>query len=185
MLIGIVAGIAAILVIIWIISVYNGLVSSRIKVETQWSQIDVQLKMRADLIPNVVETVSAYAGHEKEVINGVTSSREKLMGAASADEVITADNELKGALRGLLAIAENYPDLKANTNFLELQKQLTAIEKRIADFRQFYNDTAMLYNRKLEMFPSNIVASMFGFKAKSFYTADEQDRQQVKVKFSQ
>jgi LemA protein len=181
--IGIITGAVILPVIIWIISGYNGLVNSRIKVETQYSQIDVQLKMRADLIPNIVETVSAYAGHEKELINSVTQSREKLMGAASPDEEIAAENQLKSSLRSLFAIAESYPDLKANVNFMELQKQLETIEKRIADFRQFYNDTAMLYNRRLEMFPSSIIARMFGFKPKSFYTVTEQDRQQVKIKF--
>ena len=181
--IGIVSGAVLAIILIWVISSYNGLVSLRLKVETQYSQIDVQLKMRSDLIPNIVETVSAYAGHEKELINSVTQSREKIMGAASFDEEIAADNQLKSSLKSLFAIAENYPELKANANFMELQKQLETIEKRIADFRQFYNDTAMLYNRKLEMFPSGIIAGMFGFKPKSFYTVTEQDRQQVKIKF--
>ena len=178
-----VTGAVVIILIIWVISVYNGLVSSRIKVETQWSQIDVQLKMRADLIPNIVETVSAYAGHEKELINSVTRSREKMMGAASPEEEIAADGQLKNSLKSLFAFAENYPDLKANANFIEMQKQLETIEKKIADFRQFYNDTIMIFNRKTEIFPSNIVASMFGFKPKSFYMATEQDRDQIKVKF--
>ena len=179
----IIAGLVAVLIVIWVIVTYNGLVSSRIKVETQWSQIDVQLKLRADLVPNIVKTVSAYASHEKELINGVTQSHEKLMAATTPHEEIAAENQFKNAVSGLFAIAENYPDLKANVNFLELQKQLDAIEKRIADFRQFYNDTAMLYNRRLELFPSSVVAALFNFKAKDFYQSAAQDREQIKVEF--
>ena len=158
-----------ILIIVWVVVTYNSLVSWRIKVETQWSQIDVQLKMRADLIPNIVEAVSAYASHEKELFGRIAESRERLMGAASPGEEIAADSQLRAPLKNLFAIAENYPELKADAQFLELQKQLEATEKRIADFRQFYNDTTMLYNRKLELFPSNIIAALFNFRPKEYY----------------
>jgi len=180
----IVIGAIIIVLILWVISVYNYLVRRRMKVETQYSQIDVQLKLRSDLIPNLVETVSAYAGHEKELINSVAESRARMMGAASLDEQIECENQLKGSLKSLFALAENYPDLKADTKFVEMQKQLETIEKRIADFRQFYNDTVMLYNRQLELFPSSMIAGMFGFKAKDFYRAAEQDKESVRVKFN-
>ena len=179
----IIIGVIVSILVLWVITTYNNLISRRIKVETQYSQIDVQLKMRTDLIPNLIETVSAYAGHEKELINSVTQSREKMMGAASLDEEIAMENQLKGTLKSLFALSENYPDLKANTNFMEMQKQLADIESRIADFRQFYNDTVMLYNRLLELFPSSIIAGLFKFQPKDFYKAAEQDKEHVRVKF--
>ena len=162
---------------------YNSLVQLRNRVENAWSQIDVQLKRRADLVPNLVETVKGYAKHEKTVLENVTRARSALMDARGVGEVEKADNMLTGALKSLFAVAENYPNLKANENFLKLQEELEEIENRIAYSRQFYNDTVLMYNNKCQMIPSNIIASLFNFKEAEFFQIEESSRKLPKVKF--
>jgi LemA protein len=166
-----------------VISMYNRLVVLRNRIENAWSQIDVQLKRRADLIPNLVETVKGYAAHEKEVFQRVTEARAALMGAKGVKEQGEANNMLTGALKTLFAVAENYPELKANQNFLLLQEELSGTESKIAYARQFYNDTVLKYDNLREKFPSNLVASMFGFKEREYFAAEETAREPVKVKF--
>jgi LemA protein len=166
-----------------VISMYNRLVVLRNRIENAWSQIDVQLKRRADLIPNLVETVKGYAAHEKEVFQRVTEARAALMGAKGVKEQGEANNMLTGALKTLFAVAENYPELKANQNFLLLQEELSGTESKIAYARQFYNDTVLKYDNLREEFPSNLVASMFGFKEREYFAAEETAREPVKVKF--
>jgi LemA protein len=163
---------------------YNSLVTLRARIQEALSGIDVQLKRRADLIPNLVETVKGYAKHEKEVFENVTNARSALMGAKTMEEKAEADNMLTGALKSLFAVAEAYPDLKANTNFQDLQRQLEDTEDKVAYSRQFYNSNVLDYNTKVQMFPSNILANMFGFKAYEFFKADEADQKKVDVKFT-
>ena len=178
----IVLGIIALLVI-YVISVYNKLVNSRNKVENQWSQIDVQLKRRADLIPNLVETVKGYAKHEEGTLTKVIEMRNKAVNASSVNEKVEANNELTGALSRLMVIAEAYPDLKANQNFVSLQNDLKDTEDKISYARQFYNDSAMIFNNLVEMFPSNIIANMFGFKKFEFFKVEEEAKEVPKVEF--
>ena len=178
----IVLGILALLVI-YAISVYNKLVNSRNKVENQWSQIDVQLKRRADLIPNLVETVKGYAKHEEGTLTKVIEMRNKAVNASSVNEKVEANNELTGALSRLMVIAEAYPDLKANQNFVSLQNDLKDTEDKISYARQFYNDSAMNFNNLVEMFPSNIIANMFGFKKFEFFKVEEEAKEVPKVEF--
>ena len=177
--------IGAILVVLagYVISVYNKLVNQRNKVENQWSQIDIQLKRRADLIPNLVETVKGYAKHEEGTFKAVVEARNKAVNAGTVNEKIEANNELSGALTKLFALAEAYPELKANENFLKLQEDLKDTEDKITYARQFYNDAAMTYNNLIQMFPSNIVAGMFGFKKYDFFKATEEEKETPKVKF--
>ena len=172
-----------VLCLLWFIGVNNSLVSLRNKVRNQFSQIDVQLKKRYDLIPNLVETVKGYAAHESETLEAVMKARASYASATTDSEKIEASNALGQQLSRLLAVAEAYPDLKANTNFLNLQDQLKEIEDKIGYARQFYNDSVMVYNNKIEMFPSSIVANMRGFKAEAFFQAAEQERENVKVEF--
>jgi LemA protein len=172
-----------IIVVVWILSTYNRLVSERLKVQTQWKQIDVVLKQRADLIPNLVEAVKGYVSHEKEALQAVTDARSRYMGSLDQDAQIQASNSLSGALGRLMAVAESYPELKANQSYLDLQQQMGGLENKIADFRQFYNDMVMRYNRLLVTIPSNIVAGMFKFCEASFYEAEEADKAMPKVKF--
>lgn len=167
-------------VVIWL---YNSLVSYRNRVKNAWSQIDVQLGRRADLIPNLVETVKGYAEHEKSVFKEVTKARSSIMSAQTVKESQDANNMLTGALKSLFAVAENYPDLKANQNFLELQQQLTETEDKIAYSRQFYNDTVLRYNNKCQMFPSNLIASMFHFEEAEFFEVEETANTLPKVEF--
>ncbi len=167
----------------FIVSNYNGLVQARNKVRDQFSQIDVQLKKRADLIPNLVETVKGYAKHEEGTLEKVIQARNTYLSAGSVDDKVKASSEMSSAISKLFALAENYPDLKANTNFLDLQEQLKEIEDKIGYARQFYNDAVLMYNNKTEMFPSNIIASLFGFKGETFFKVDEEDRKNVEVKF--
>ena len=171
------------LLVIYVINVYNKLVNSRNKVENQWSQIDVQLKRRADLIPNLVETVKGYANHEEETLTKVIEMRNKAVNASSVNEKVEANNELTGALSRLMVIAEAYPDLKANQNFVSLQSDLKDTEDKISYARQFYNDSAMNFNNLVEMFPSNIIASMFGFKKFEFFKVEEAAKEVPKVEF--
>ncbi len=179
----IISGIAAVLIIFFFVGIYNNFVVLRTRIEEALSGIDVQLKRRADLIPNLVETVKGYAKHEKGVLENVTKARSALMSAQTVHEKAEADNMLTGALKSLFAVAEAYPDLKANTNFLELQKQLEDTEDKIAYSRQFYNSNVLDFNTKVHTIPSNIVASMFGFKPFEFFKADEEDKKKVHVKF--
>ena len=168
----------------WLISVYNNLVKSRNMVENAFSQIDTQLQRRFDLIPNLVETVKGYASHEKEVFENVAAARSGYMNATSAGEKIAADNALTGTLKTLFAVAENYPELKANTNFVKLQDDLKGTEDKVAFSRQFYNDTVLKYNNSLDVFPNNIVAGMFRFEKGTFFkTEGEEARKAPKVQF--
>ena len=171
------------LFVFYAIGVYNKLVNARNKVDNQFSQIDVQLKRRADLIPNLVETVKGYAKHEEGTLTAVIEARNKAVSAGSVNEKIDADNQLTGALNKLFALAEAYPDLKANTNFMSLQNDLKDTEDKITYARQFYNDSAMSFNNLVEMFPSNIVASMFKFKKYDYFEASEKEKEAPKVKF--
>lgn len=172
-----------ILLLIWGVVTYNRLVTERLKVHTQWSQIDVVLKQRFDLIPNLTETVKGYAAHEKEVLQAVTDARSSYHSAADAEGQMKASAELSGAIGRLMAVAESYPELKANRNFLHLQQQLSEMEAKLADYRQFYNDTVMRYDRLLETVPTNLIAKMFHFKKEAFFKADEAEKAAVNIKF--
>ncbi|MFV0555918.1 MAG: LemA family protein [Lactovum sp.] len=166
-----------------VIGIYNGLVKSRMQTQEAWAQIDVQLKRRNDLIPNLVETVKGYATHEKSTFEAVTEARSKVAGAGSPEEAIAASNELSGALSRLIAVAEAYPELKANTNFLQLQNELTGTEDKISASRQHYNAATGDYNTKIQSFPANILAGMFGFKAAVFFEIPEVEKEVPKVDF--
>ena len=167
----------------FVVSVYNKLVNARNKVENQFSQIDIQLKRRADLIPNLVETVKGYAKHEEGTFTAVIEARNKAVNAGSVNEKIEANNELTGALNKLFALAEAYPELKANENFLALQNDLKDTEDKITYARQFYNDSAMSFNNLVQMFPSNIIAGMFGFKKFDYFKIEEKEKEVPKVEF--
>ncbi len=172
------------IVIIWGVAIYNALVALRNRVKNGWSQIDVQLKRRHDLIPNLVETAKGYMQHEKETFIKVTEARAKAMGASSVKDASAAESELSGALAKLLLTVENYPELKANENFMALQEELTSTENKIAFARQSYNDETMFYNNKIEMFPSSIVAGMFNFKMADFFEIENKaEREAPKVSF--
>ena len=174
-----------VLIIIAIIAMYNSLVTMRQRVKNAWSQIDVQLQRRFDLIPNLVETVKGYMEHEADVLTKVTDLRSSWAEAKTVDEKAKLDNQLSESLKTIMAVAENYPDLKANQNFSELQTELTNTENKISYSRQFYNDTVTRYNIKLETFPSNVIASVFNFKSENLFEVDNQEaRQNVKVDFN-
>lgn len=179
----IIIAVVLVLLVFYVIGVYNNLVSLRNRVKDQWAQIDVLLKRRADLIPNVVETVKGYASHEKETLDAVISARNKAVSANTPEAEMKADGELTQALGRLFALTEAYPDLKANTNFMQLQEELKNTEDKIAYARQFYNDSVLNYKNKIEMFPSNIVAGMFGFKPEPFFEVADADREVPKVEF--
>lgn len=166
-----------------IIHMYNNLVGLRNRVKNSYSQIDVQLKRRNDLIPNLVETVKGYAGHEKGVLEEVTKARTSVMNASSIEETSAADNQLTGALKSLFAVAENYPELKANSNFQQLQSELSETEDKISYARQFYNDVVLKYNNACQQFPSNIMAKLFGFNEEAFFEAPAEERAVPKVEF--
>lgn len=172
-----------ILLVFYGIGVYNKLVNSRNKVKDQWAQIDVQLKRRADLIPNLVETVKGYAKHEKNTLTEVIEARNKFVSAGSINEEIEANNQLTGALNKLFALSESYPELKANQNFISLQNDLKDTEDKISYARQFYNDTVLTYNNLVQMFPSNIVANMFKFEVYEFFKIEEKEKEVPKVSF--
>lgn len=169
--------------LLFVMSTYNTLVRLRNRVKDQWAQIDVQLKRRADLIPNLVETVKGYAKHEEGTLEAVINARNKVVAATNTEDEMNANNELTGALNKLFALSEAYPDLKANQNFIDLQNSLKETEDKISYSRQFYNDSVLKYKDKLEMFPSNIIANLFGFKAEKFFEASENDRENPKVQF--
>ena len=167
----------------WFFGTYNSLVSLRNKKDDQWSQIEVQLKRRADLIPNLVETVKGYAKHEKGTFEDVIKARNTYVSASTPEEEMKASGEVTSALNKLFALAESYPDLKANENFLSLQNDLKETEDKISYSRQFYNDSVLSYNNKVQMVPSNIVANIGGFKKAPFFEANEQDKETPKVSF--
>jgi len=181
----VIIAVVALVLILWVVGIYNGLARARIRVKEAWSGIDVQLKRRSSLIPNLVETVKGYAAHEKEVLENVTRARAMLDRAATPGQAAQADNMLTGALRSLFAVAEAYPDLKANQNFLELQRELTDTEDKIAYARQFYNSNVRDYNERTATVPSSIIAGMFNFEPAEFYEAEEAAREDVKVSFGQ
>jgi LemA protein len=172
-----------VLIVLWVVLTYNRLVVLRNRIREAESGIDVQLKRRADLIPNLVETVKGYAKHEREVFENVTKARAALMKAETPKKEGEADNVLTGALKSLFAVAENYPELKANENFQELQRQLEDTEDKVAYSRQFYNGNVLDYNNKLEVFPSNVMAGMFNFKPFEFFEAEAEAKKEVEVKF--
>ena len=172
-----------VLVLGYFIATYNVLVQLRNRVKDQWSQIDIQLKRRFDLIPNLIETVKGYAKHEKETLEEVIQARNAYQTATTPEEQMKADGELTKTLSRLFALAEDYPDLKANENFMQLQSELSATEDKISSARQFYSDTVLNYNNKIQMFPSNFVASIFGFKEEKYFEAQEAERENVKVQF--
>lgn len=173
--------ILAVVAFIWM--TYNSLVTLRERIKEALSGIDVQLKRRTDLIPNLVETVKGYAKHEKEVFENVTKARTALMGAKGVGEKAEADNMLTGALKSLFAVAEAYPDLKASENFKALQEELSDTEDKISYSRQFYNSNVLAYNTKIQTFPANIIANQFGFKSYDFFQTTEEEKKPVKVQF--
>jgi len=178
----VILGIVALLLLIFG-GTYNRLVALRNRIDNAWSQIGVQLKRRYDLIPNLVNTVKGYAAHEKEIFEKVAEARNAAISAKSVPDQAQAENQITGALRQLFAVVENYPDLKANQNFLALQEELTATEGRIAFARQFYNDTVLSYNNKVQQFPSRIVAGMFNFTPREFFQVEEAATGPVNVQF--
>jgi len=178
----IIIGIVVVL-LLYIILTYNGLVTLRNRVKEAWSDIDVQLKRRYDLIPNLVEVVKGYASHEKETLERVITARNVAMSANGAKEKGEAENVLSGALKNLFALSENYPDLKASTNFLELQRELTDTENKIQAARRFYNGNVKDFNTKIETFPANIIANMFNFKANDFFSIADEEKENPQVKF--
>jgi LemA protein len=175
-----------VLVAIWLVGMYNSLVGLRNQVKNAWAQIDVQLKRRHDLIPNLVETAKGYMQHERGTLESVTNARSKAMGADSVGDKAKAESELSGAINRFMLVVENYPDLKANQNFLALQEELTSTENKIAFSRQAYNDQVLFYNNKIQMFPSNIIAGMFNFQQSDFFELEDKgDRETPKVDFTQ
>lgn len=174
---------AAALVLLYGVGLYNGFVRLATRVDEAWSDIDVQLKRRYDLIPNLVNTVKGYAAHESGLFERVTEARTKAMQAGSVGDHAEAENMLAGTLKSLFAVAENYPDLKANTNFLELQRELSDTENKVQAARRFYNGNVMELNAKVDMFPSNVVANMFKFGKREFFEIEEGEKEPVKVAF--
>ena len=177
----IILGVVVVLIILYVVGTYNGLVSLRNRVNDQWSQIDVELKRRFDLIPNLVNTVKGYAKHEEETLENVIKARNSYLSASTPEGQMEADGELTNAVNKLFALSEAYPDLKANENFKDLQAQLKDTEDKISYARKFYNDTALQLNNKVEMFPSNIFAGLFGYKSKAMFEANADERENVKV----
>ena len=183
MTIWIILGIIVVLILA-IIGMYNSLVQSKIKVDNAWSQIDVQLQRRFDLIPNFVETVKGYMNHEKETFEKIAALRTSWANTQSVSEKANLDNQLSTTLKTIMAVSENYPELKANQNFSDLSEELRNTENKISFSRQFYNDTVTMYNTKLQVFPSNIIAGMFNFKPRDLFKTDRDEaRKNVKVDF--
>ena len=172
-----------VLAILWLIGVYNGLIKSKNRTDEAWSDIDVQLKRRHNLIPNLVETVKGYAKHEKELFENVTKARTMAMQANGAEDKGKAENMLAGTLKSLFAVAEHYPDLKANENFAKLQDELTDTENKIQAARRFYNGQVRDFNTKIQVFPTNMIAGVLKFKAFDFFEIEEQEKKNVEVKF--
>ena len=174
------------IVAVWLVATYNGLIKSKNQVDEAFSDIDVQLKRRYDLIPNLVETVKGYAAHEKGTFEAVTNARSNAISAQEGGDVAQqaqAENQLSGALKSLFAVAEAYPDLKANQNFLQLQEELTSTEDRISYARQFYNDSVLGYNNSIQSFPKNVLAGMFNFEKREFFETAPEETGPVKVQF--
>ncbi|MEK7447223.1 MAG: LemA family protein [Patescibacteria group bacterium] len=172
-----------VLLVVGVIYIYNSLIRAKIRVDEAWSDIDVQLKRRYDLIPNLIETVKGYAKHEKEVFEKVTRARTEAMGATDPATKGKSENMLTDTLKSLFAVAENYPDLKANENFLELQRELTDTEDKIQAARRFYNGNVRDFNTKIQVFPNNMLAGILGYKDREFFEAEEGDKKPVKVDF--
>ena len=173
----------AVLVLLYVIVTYNSLVRLRNRIQNAWAQIDVQLRRRYDLIPNLVETVKGYAKHERDTLEAVTQARANAINAQGPADQARAENMITGALKSLFAVSEAYPDLKANQNFLSLQEELSGTEGRISYARQYYNDAVLRLNTKIQSFPSNILAGMFGFKEHEYFEADDTSRGPVSVQF--
>ena len=169
-------------VVLFIIYIYNSLIRLRMRVNNAWSQIDVQLKRRFDLIPNLINAVKGYMKHEKGVLEEVTKARTSLMSGSMKDKA-KASNQITDALKSIFAVAENYPQLKANENFKMLQEELSGTESKIAYARQFYNDSVMGYNEAIQVFPKNLFAKLFGFQGREFFEADKKEKDNVKVDF--
>jgi LemA protein len=182
-IVGIVVGVIVVLLIIVLVVMYNGLVRARNRIDNAWSQIDVQLKRRYDLIPNLVETVKGYAEHERSTFEMVTQARANAINAEGPAQQAQAENVLSGALKSLFAVAEAYPDLKANQNFLNLQEELTSTEDRIAYARQFYNDSVLSYNNRIQTFPRSVIAGTFNFEKREYFEGDPEATGPVKVEF--
>jgi LemA protein len=174
--------VVALLVAFYIVSVYNGLVSLRNNIDKAWANIDVMLKQRSDMIPNLVATVKGYMTHEKDVLTQITKLRGEMLSAGSVGEKAKASDALSASIKTVFAVAENYPQLKANENFLELQKQITAMENQIADRRELYNDSVMLFNSRIHMLPDSVFAGMMGMKDKEYFKAEEGEKKNVEVK---
>ncbi|MFZ0014201.1 MAG: LemA family protein, partial [Acidimicrobiia bacterium] len=172
-----------VVVVIWLVAAYNGLVGSRNRVDNGWSQVEVQLKRRYDLIPNLVETVKGYAAHEQQTFERVIQARNAAQAASTPGEQAEAENFLTGALRQLFALAEAYPELRASENFQQLQAELAETENKIAVSRQIYNDTVLTYNNKVQQVPTNFVASMFGFDVREFFDAGDEAQEAPTVEF--
>ena len=181
MIIGIIVVVIVVALIGAFISIYNGLVKAQQKVKNAWSQIEVQLQKRFDLVPNLVETVKGYAKHEKEVLDKVTELRSSWAGAKTNSEKVEVENQFAGALKTIMAVAENYPELKSNENYLDLSHKLYEIEEEIAKSRKYYNAVIRNYNIKIEMFPNSIFAKIFGFKTKSMFEINSDEREDIKV----
>lgn len=181
--IGLILVIALAVILLWAIAIYNGLIKLKNRVDEAWSDIDVQLKRRYDLIPNLVNTVKGYAAHEKEVFEKVTEARSRAMGAGTTEDKAQAENMLSNTLKSLFAVAEAYPDLKANQNFLELQRELTDTEDKIQASRRFYNGNVRDFNTKIEIFPNNIFAGILNFTKRQFFEAAGAEKEAVKVEF--
>jgi len=172
-----------VLAVLWLIASYNRMVSLKNQIDNAWAQIDVQLKRRYDLIPNVVETVKGYASHEKEVFENVAAARSAMMGAQGVEAQAQAQNQITQALKSLFAVAEAYPELKANENFMALQQELSGTENTIAQSRQIYNDTVASFNTMVQSFPSSVVANSFGFRQREYFPMEDAAREAPKVQF--
>lgn len=179
--VGIIIFVVLVLIVLWVIGLYNALVKMRNQVRNAWKQIDVQLKRRHDLIPNLVEVVKDYMEYEQETLDKVIKARNMAMSAEGVQSTAQAENMLTGALKSLFAVVENYPDLKSNNNATQLQEELTSTENKIAFARQYYNDSVMNMNNKVETFPSNIIADAFKFSKEEYYEIPEAERENVKV----
>jgi len=180
---GLIALIVVVVIVLWLIATYNGLIRLKNRVDEAWSDIDVQLKRRYDLIPNLVNTVKGYATHEKELFEKVTEARTRAMSAGTTADKADAENALSGTLKTLFAVSENYPDLKANTNFLELQRELSDTENKIQASRRFFNGNVMEYNTKIQVFPTNLFAGMLNFAKRDFFEIEGVEREPVQVAF--
>ncbi len=175
--------VAVVLVVLFVVGIYNALVRLKNQVKNAWSQIDVQLKRRHDLIPNLVETAKGYMKHERETLENITKARSSAMGAEGVGDKSKAEGALSGAMSKFFLVVENYPDLKANQNFLSLQEELTSTENKISFARQSYNDMVLFFNNKIQMFPSNIIAGMFNFNTEEYFEIEEKEKEVPKVSF--